>query len=170
MKLFWIFILPLVFCDEEHVTAHEYEAQGPREEAENLPKPKLKIKKIKTNQCDNPTKKDDRLEIHFIGKLVDGTVFEDTRKLGRSFVFNLGQRQVLLGWDLGMKDMCVGDQRKLTVPSRLGYGKFKLGKIPAYSTLIFEIELLSVNEVEGEFAGPNVPLPTNVDKEIKIEL
>ena len=51
------------------------------------------------------------------------------------------ERQVIQGWEQGLLDMCIGERRKLTIPPSLGYG----GRaIPAYSTLVFDVELLNI--------------------------
>lgn len=58
--------------------------------------------------------------------------------------FTLGIREALKGWDRGLKDMCVGEKRKLIIPPALAYGKEGKGKIPPESTLIFNIDLLEI--------------------------
>ena len=45
------------------------------------------------------------------------------------FSFRLGAGQVIRGWDLGLKDMCPGEQRRLTIPSSLGYGDRGAGNV-----------------------------------------
>ena len=47
------------------------------------------------------------------------------------------------GWIIAMQQMCVGDKWEVYIPAEMGYGKFAQPGIPAYSTLIFEIELIS---------------------------
>ena len=51
---------------------------------------------------------------------------------------------LIKGWDEGIPGMKVGGIRQLTVPPSLGYGSKQTGKIPAYSTLHFEVELLEI--------------------------
>uniref|UniRef100_A0AAQ4RK11 peptidylprolyl isomerase n=1 Tax=Gasterosteus aculeatus aculeatus TaxID=481459 RepID=A0AAQ4RK11_GASAC len=58
--------------------------------------------------------------------------------------FTLGMQEVLKGWDKGLKNMCTGERRKLTIPPSLGYGKEGKGKIPPSSILIFHIELMDI--------------------------
>ncbi len=82
--------------------------------------------------------------IHYTGKLEDGTVFDSSK--GKSpFSVTFGQHQVIEGWEEGIPGMKVGEVRKLTIPPDKGYGKMgSPPKIPAFATLIFEVELVEI--------------------------
>ncbi|MDX2129593.1 MAG: FKBP-type peptidyl-prolyl cis-trans isomerase [Chloroherpetonaceae bacterium] len=84
------------------------------------------------------------LTVHYNGKLLNGQVFDNSRDSGRPFQFTLGARSVIRGWDLGLRGLRVGGTRRLTIPPELGYGSSPVGLIPANSTLIFEVELISL--------------------------
>jgi len=86
------------------------------------------------------------LSMHYTGRLLDGTVFDSSRKPGRGpFKFKLGVGQVIKGWDKGVLGMRVGGKRKLIIPASMGYGARGSGSsIPPNATLIFEIELMGV--------------------------
>lgn len=85
------------------------------------------------------------ITVDYTGMLTDGTIFDSSKNPGRDpFRFTLGSQQVIAGWDQGLEGMHVGGKRKLTIPPELGYGARDLGVIPPNSTLIFEVELLSV--------------------------
>lgn len=87
-----------------------------------------------------------KVQVHYVGTLQDGTKFDSSRDRNSPFKFTIGKGEVIKGWDEGIKGMRVGDIRKLIIPPQLGYGERKMGKIPANSILIFEVELLKIVE------------------------
>jgi len=82
--------------------------------------------------------------MRYIGKLADGTVFDRNTK-GSPFAFTLGKGEVIKGWDEGLVGLAAGSEAILTIPPSAGYGGKKVDKIPANSTLKFEVKLLSIN-------------------------
>ena len=90
--------------------------------------------------------KGDSVTVHYTGTLVDGKVFDSSKDRGQPFTFNLGAGQVIKGWDEGVAGMKVGGTRKLTIAPDFAYGDKAVGPIPANSTLIFTVELLSVKK------------------------
>ncbi|HVF90264.1 MAG TPA: FKBP-type peptidyl-prolyl cis-trans isomerase [Blastocatellia bacterium] len=82
--------------------------------------------------------------VHYVGTLTDGSKFESSIDAGRPVDFAIGVGQVMKGWDEGLMTMKVGGKRKLIIPPSLGYGAVARSKIPANSTLLFEVELLGV--------------------------
>ncbi len=88
----------------------------------------------------------DIVSVHYTGVLKDGTKFDFNLDRDIPFSFNLGAGEVIQGWDIGVEGMKIGEKRKLTIPSDLGYGANGVGDaIPPNSTLIFEVELLKIN-------------------------
>lgn len=84
--------------------------------------------------------------MHYTGTLYkDGSKFDSSLDRNSPFEFVLGKGQVIRGWDQGLVGMCVGEKRKLVIPSGLGYGDRGAGaKIPGGATLVFEVELLEI--------------------------
>ncbi|GME40908.1 Fk506-binding protein 4 [Neofusicoccum parvum] len=90
-------------------------------------------------------KKGDRIGMRYIGKLQNGKVFDSANKKGKPFGFKLGAGEVIKGWEIGVPGMSVGGERRITIPANLAYGKQSLPGIPANSTLVFDIKLVSIN-------------------------
>jgi FKBP-type peptidyl-prolyl cis-trans isomerase len=84
------------------------------------------------------------VKVHYHGTLIDGTVFDSSVDRDNPISFQLSG--VIQAWQEGLQLMPIGSKYKLYVPAKLGYGDRPAGKIPANSTLIFEVELLGINE------------------------
>ena len=87
----------------------------------------------------------DVVTVNYALMLGDGTLVDSSYARNTPFSFNLGAGEVIQGWDLGVAGMKVGGRRQLMVPPELGYGVRGAGPIPSYATLLFDIELLSVD-------------------------
>lgn len=110
----------------------------------------------------------DFISVHYDAKLARGNkVFdssrptqfgiEDTRReayRGMPVQFQLGKGKVIAGLDEGVSTMKVGGKRRLMIPSELGYGKEGLNKVPANADLIFDVELVSIdNPMSGQLGS-----------------
>jgi len=85
-----------------------------------------------------------KVKVHYTGTLLNGTKFDSSKDRNQPFDFELGKGQVIKGWDEGVAMMNVGGKAILIIPSNLAYGERDVQSIPAYSTLVFEVELLEV--------------------------
>ena len=128
------------------------------------PKTKAKLREIKKNMDSKSIKTDsgleykdivlgegespevgDRVIVHYTGTLEDGTKFDSSRDRGQPFEFAIGVGQVIKGWDEGISLLSVGEKATFIIPSDLAYGKSGAGGvIPPDATLIFDVELISV--------------------------
>lgn len=87
----------------------------------------------------------DTVVVNYTGQLEDGTVFDST--IGREpFKFVLGAGSVIAGWEQGIAGMKAGGKRLLVIPPSFGYGAAGYGPIPGNATLVFEVELVSVQK------------------------
>ncbi|MFM7728177.1 MAG: FKBP-type peptidyl-prolyl cis-trans isomerase, partial [Flavobacteriales bacterium] len=97
----------------------------------------------------------DKVTVHYHGTLIDGTVFDSSVQRGTPASFGLNQ--VIPGWTEGLQLMKEGGKTTFYIPSELAYGSRNQAKIPGNSTLIFEVELIKVEPVEGTSAAPAAP-------------
>src|SRR3989344_7491284 len=111
---------------------------------------------IINNVGENPTlageaaKTGDTVVVNYTGRLENGTVFDSNvdPKFNHvtPFVFTLGAKQVIAGWDEGIVGMKVGEKKTLVIPPEKAYGPNDYGPIPGNSTLTFEVELVLINK------------------------
>jgi FKBP-type peptidyl-prolyl cis-trans isomerase FkpA len=83
------------------------------------------------------------VEANYIGYLLDGTEFDSNEGRG-PFAFIVDRRDVIRGWELGIKVFGQGGSGTMLIPSGLAYGNTRRQGIPANSVLIFDIEVLSL--------------------------
>ena len=86
-----------------------------------------------------------KIQVHYTGKLQDGTKFDSSYDRGQPFSFQIGLREVIEGWEIGLMGMKVGGKRTLIIPPELAYGDRGAGDlIPPNATLTFDIEIVAV--------------------------
>ena len=125
MKKYFIFILFLFFCFKVNSESIEI--------LNNVPGEGIKI----INHS--------KIIVHYIGRLEDGSEFDNSYKRKKPFSFQIGTRQVIEGWELGLMGMRKNGRRTIFIPSKLAYGKKGVGdQIPPNSNLIFDIEVIEV--------------------------
>jgi len=103
----------------------------------------LQYEIITPGEGEKPTEAN-QVTVHYEGKLIDGTIFDSSYERGQEIQFGLGQ--VIPGWTEGLQLMSPGAKYILYIPSHLAYGTKGAGEdIPPNSTLIFTVELISVD-------------------------
>ncbi len=129
-------------------------ADGEKYLAENAKKPGVKTtasglqyEVLREGKGEHP-KATDTVEVNYKGTLIDGTEFDSSYKRNQSAKFPLNR--VIPGWTEGVQLMTVGSKYRFVIPADLAYGERDTGTIPADSTLVFEVELMSI-------AKPNAP-------------
>ncbi len=133
--------------DTQHLTP---QAQGAQFLEDNLKKPGVQTLpgglqyQVEIKGEGDAPKLTDTVEVMYEGRLIDGTVFDSSVDRGEPAQF--GVTQVIPGWVEALQLMSVGDKWKLTIPSNWAYGERGAGGvIGPGSTLIFEVELISIN-------------------------
>ncbi len=120
------------------------DANGKRTGVITLPSG-LQYEVIKNNPDGVKPLASDQVKCHYHGTLIDGTVFDSSVERGEPIVFSVGG--VIRGWQEALQLMTVGSKWKLYVPADLAYGDAQAGaKIGPGSTLIFEVELISIEK------------------------
>lgn len=90
--------------------------------------------------------KNDKVTVHYHGTTIDGVVFDSSVDRGKPATFGLNQ--VIPGWTEGLQLMSEGSKYTFYIPQALAYGSRAQGKIEAFSTLIFEVELIKVEKID----------------------
>jgi len=84
----------------------------------------------------------DRVMVHYVGRFVDGNVFDSSVARGEAATFPLNG--LIKGWQEGIPLMSVGERYEFAIPAELAYGSGR-GPIPAGATLFFKVELIAIN-------------------------
>ncbi len=93
----------------------------------------------------------DKVKVHYTGTLLNGKKFDSSVDRNQPFEFTIGRGQVIKGWDEGIALMKKGGKATLIIPFNIAYGERSMGAdIPAFATLIFDVELLDVTKEAGK--------------------
>ena len=103
----------------------------------------------------------DKVLVNYEGRLVDGTVFDASKKHGDKPA-EFRADQVIKGWTEALTMMPVGSKWQLYIPQELAYGERNMGNIKPYSALIFDVELVGIDKPKTE--EPAKPQPATADK------
>ena len=86
----------------------------------------------------------DYVSLHFVAKRLDGTPFQSSEP-DEPFIFQVGYRQVIRGWDIGIRQFPVGSKGTIFLPARLAYGQRGAGdKVPPNTPLQIDVEVLKI--------------------------
>lgn len=112
--------------------------EGVQETASGLQYKVLRLGTGKSPKADSP------VTVHYVGRLLDGTVFDSSRERGDSPI-SFALNQVISGWTEGLQLMREGGLYEFYIPSHLAYGDRGAGQlIKGGATLVFEVELIAV--------------------------
>jgi FKBP-type peptidyl-prolyl cis-trans isomerase len=112
----------------------------------------LEVKVVEEGtDCSQKAAAGDTVSVHYTGTLKEnGKQFDSSLDRGEPIKFPLGRGQVIKGWELGIKNMCVGEKRELVIPPALGYGSAGAGGvIPPNASLMFSVHLVSLEKGTG---------------------
>ena len=145
---------------EQAERARQYEAmmeQAKDSEAslisDYIAKNRIKVKPTETglyivknvNGKGKMVKNGSMVQVHYTGKLLDGTVFDSSVERGEPIELEVGSRQVISGWEEALLLMRGGDKATVLIPSEQAYGaRGRMPVIAPYTPLIFEMEIVSV--------------------------
>ena len=129
---------------ENQQLGHDFLAQNMTNEGVVTTESGLQYKVLNAGTGNEHPTANDQVKVHYHGTLTDGTVFDSSVARGQPISFGLNQ--VIKGWTEGLQLMVVGEKTRLFIPSSLGYGNRAAGAIPPGSVLIFDVELLGINE------------------------
>ncbi len=132
---------------ENRKLADDFFAENIKKEGVEKTKSGLQYKIIEqgTGPHPNPT---DEVTVHYVGKLLDGTVFDSSKDRGQPATFPLNR--VIPGWTEGLQLISKGGHAILYIPADLAYGDRGAGeKIPGGSALIFEVELIDFTKAKA---------------------
>ncbi len=92
-----------------------------------------------------PPKAGDKVAVLYVGRLLNGTVFDQATEKDKAFTFRVAREQVIQGWDQIFQQVKIGEKRLVIIPPELAYGtRGQPPKIPRNATLVFEIELIEI--------------------------
>jgi FKBP-type peptidyl-prolyl cis-trans isomerase len=87
-----------------------------------------------------------KVSVHYTGTLLDGKKFDSSYDRKEPISFALGTGAVIKGWDEAISMMSKGGKAKVIIPSKMAYGERAQGPIPAFSTLVFDVELVDITK------------------------
>jgi len=129
---------------ENRRAGEQFLAENAKKEGVKTTVSGLQYKVIEQGTGDTP-KATDKVQVHYEGRLVDGTVFDSSKKHGDK-PLSFEANRVIKGWTEALTMMPVGSKWQLYIPYNLAYGERDMGNIKPFSALIFDVELVGIEE------------------------
>ena len=95
-----------------------------------------------------------RILVHYVGTFLDGKQFDSSRDRGRPYSFEVGSGRVIKCWDLGMKQLRMGDKATFNCPPEVAYGSKGNRNIPPNSTIQFDVEVVDAKPFGWKPSAP----------------
>jgi len=146
MRLITVFMLIAALTTGMVVNAQKREFTKIKKNKEYTTSSGLKFVFYEYDKKAEPADSGDVVDVHYAGYLTDGTPFDNSYDRGTPLNFRLGTGRVIKGWEEVLLYMHEGDSLKVTIPPQLGYGNRAIGKIPANSTLVFNMKLVGLKK------------------------
>lgn len=87
----------------------------------------------------------DYVKMHYEASFLDGLIFDSTYESGNLFGFELGSGELIPGLEIALSHLHIGEKARIIIPFALAYGSEIKGPIPPYSTLVFDVEIISAD-------------------------
>ncbi len=129
--------------NKEYVARNAAYMEQVAAEADTLELPKGILYKIISSGEGASPEANSIVSVHYSGELISGHLFDTSRTNSYPETFRL--REVVVGWQIALRAMRVGDRWRVYLPSEVGYGDRTMDDIPGGSVLIFDIELLAIS-------------------------
>jgi FKBP-type peptidyl-prolyl cis-trans isomerase FklB len=158
--------------EKRRVAGEKNKAEGEKFLAENKDKPGVMTLpsglqyKVATEGAGDPPKPEDSVTVNYRGTLIDGTEFDSSAKRGQPATFRVGG--VIPGWTEALTKMKPGAKWQLFIPSNLAYGERGNASIAPNATLLFDVELVSIQPPPPP-AAPAAPLTSDIIKVPSLE-
>ncbi|MFI3321392.1 MAG: FKBP-type peptidyl-prolyl cis-trans isomerase [Rikenellaceae bacterium] len=114
-----------------------------KQEGVNLLDKGVYYKVIKCGESQISPSINEVVSVHYTGRFIDGREFDSSRENSYPATFRV--REVIEGWQIALVNMKIGDIWEIYIPSEMGYGDKASSGIPGRSSLIFEVELITVS-------------------------
>ncbi len=129
--------------NKEYVARNSAFLENVAAESDTLQLPKGILYKVITSGEGASPEANSIISVHYSGERIDGHQFDTSRNNSYPETFRL--REVIVGWQIALRAMRIGDRWKVYIPSDVAYGDRAMDDIPGGSTLIFDIELIAIS-------------------------